>query len=347
MSSLWIRRLFRKPALTLCFPVLLLCACGGGASDLGFTQALLPDFTPANPRLASAPLVNDLKDLSDPALGGRKRGSAGNETARAMIEQRFTSLGLAFFGSGFRQSFTSPHGSGTNVVGYLPGSRLPDHYLLLTAHFDHIGSRNGQVVCGTDDNASGTAAVMQLASYLKDHAPERSVVFCLFDGEEDGLLGSEAFASAPPAPLALAKIDVVLNLDMIAQGTRGRIFVGGTSYTASLKPHLLAAFAGSKVTVVPDFETYDAYSDQSPFQARGVPFLFFCVGDDDPYYHTASDTFERIPQVFYWATTEAILETFLRLDEQSSLPKQAAPARTLQPFEVRWKAHLWKHDTAE
>jgi Zn-dependent M28 family amino/carboxypeptidase len=289
----------------------------------------------------------DLKALADPAMGGRKLGSPGNESARTLIEERFTSLGLQPFGSSFRQTFTSPYGSGTNVIGFLPGTQLPDHYILLTAHFDHIGTKNGQIVCGADDNASGTATVLQFASYFKAHPTARTVVFCLFDGEEAGLLGSEAFASSPPAPLTLAKIEVVMNLDMIAQGTQGRIFVGGTTYSPALKPHLLAGFATSKVLVIPDFEAYDAYSDQSPFQVRGVPFLFFCVGDDDPYYHTPLDTFERIPQTFYWATTEAILATFLKLDEQASLPRQAAPARDLEPFERRWNPHLWSEKPLE
>jgi len=274
-------------------------------------------------------------------MGGRKLGSTGNEAARTLLEQRFTSLGLTAFGASYRIPFTSRYGNGVNVAGYLPGSLFPDEFILLTAHFDHIGSKNGQVVCGADDNASGTAAVLQLAEYLKSHRPARSVVLGLFDGEEAGLLGSEAFASAPPAPLTLAKIKVVLNLDMIAQGTQGRIFVGGTSYTAALKPHLLGGFAASKVAVIPDFEQYDAYSDQGPFLDRGVPFLFFCVGDDDPYYHTVNDTFDRIPQVFYWATVEAILETFLRIDGQPTLPEMAAPARQIPPFSVRWNPNLW------
>lgn len=330
-----------KSLHVLLIPLLLLCGCGGGSPNPAPATATATDFTPTSPRLLAQPLRDDLKALADPAMGGRKLRSPGNESARSLIEQRFTSLGLQSFGSSFRQTFTSPYGNGTNVVGFLPGSQLPDHYILLTAHFDHIGTKNGQIVCGADDNASGTAAVLQLASYFKTHPTSRTVVFCLFDGEEAGLLGSEAFASGPPAPLTLAKIDVVMNLDMIAQGTQGRIFVGGTTYSPTLKSHLLAGFATSKVRVVPDFEAYDAYSDQSPFQARGVPFLFFCVGDDDPYYHTALDTFERIPQAFFWATTEAILATFLKLDAQTSLPKLAAPARDLKPFEVRWNPHLW------
>jgi hypothetical protein len=337
----------QKPIQLLLFPALLLCACGGASKtdpSPAPTTVTPTDYTPATPRPVKTDLLNDLAALADPALEGRKRGTAGNETARAMIEARFTSLGLTPFGSSFRQSFGSQLSGGINVVGMVPGTRLPDNSVLITAHFDHIGSSNGQVVCGANDNASGTAAVLQLAAYLKAHPPARTVVFCLFDAEEAGLWGSEAFVLAPPAPLTLAKIEVVMNLDMIAQGTQGKIYVGGTSYTTALKPHLIEGFATSKVKVIPDFETYNAYSDQSPFQAEGVPFLFFSVGDDDPYYHTPADTFARIPQVFYWAAVEAILETFLKLDAETSLPRMAVPGRRIKPFEVRWNPHPWKRE---
>lgn len=312
----------------------LLVGCGGGNESTPVTTpppTVTTDFTPANPRLSKAALMADLQALASPALEGRWLGSAGNAAARAILVQRFKDLGLSSYNGAFEQPFTWGSATGTNVVGWLPGTKSGPA-LLLSAHFDHIGIRGGQVCPGADDNASGSAAVLQLAAYLKAHPPSHPVVFCLFDGEEAGLYGSQAFVAAPPLPLT--QIGVVLNLDMIAQGTQGRIMVGGTSYTAGLKPYLLAAFATSNVKVVPDFEQYDAYSDQLPFMNRGVPFLFFCVGDDDPWYHTPQDSFERIPQDFYWATTEAALETVLRLDALDPLPVQAPPAptaRTIRP----------------
>lgn len=334
----------RSARFALVLPLLLLlAACGGGSSPAPVAPPppAVTDFTPASPRLDKQALLDDFKALCDPALGGRRMGSSGNETARAMIEQRFTALGLKQFGTSYRQPFSSRSGTGINVIGYLEGTQLPNEFVLFSAHFDHIGTKNGQVVAGADDNASGTAAVLRLADYLKKHPPARSVAFCLFDGEELGLYGSEAFAAAPPAPITLSKIKVVINLDMIAQGTQGRIFVGGTTATASLKPTLLEGFATSKVKVVPDFEKYNAYSDQSPFLDRGVAFLFFCVGDDDPYYHTVYDTYDRIPHVFYWATVEAVLDTFLKLDARTSLPIAPQPIRDIEAFSVRRDPNLW------
>lgn len=334
--------------------LLMVAACGGGSNPApGPTPPpeTTPDFTPIAPRLSKQPLLDDLAYIASPALAGRRVGSPGNATTRTFIENRFQTLGLSYYGSGYAQAFSDPisYAYGTNMVGYLPGSQNPNSAILISAHFDHIGSRNGSICPGADDNASGTAAVLQLAAYFKDHPPAHTLIFALFDGEERGLWGSEAFAANPPIPLA--QIELVYNLDMIAQGTKGRIFVGGTSlsdYPTStntfLRTTLMQGFSGSKVTVVPDFEKYIAQSDQYPFSERGVPFLFFCVGDDSPYYHTPKDTFESIPKVFYWATVEAILETLLRLDATPNLPAliPRPKARELKPFSVKWNPHPWK-----
>ena len=349
------------PGKTLCrvlsplflAPLLLLApSCGGGSNPAPAPPPIpAKDFTPNLPKFAMQPLLDDLAYLASPALAGRRVGSPGNAAARAYLENRFQALGLSDFGAGYAQAFSHvpSQASGTNVVGYLTGSESPNSAILISAHFDHIGSRNGLVCPGADDNASGTAAVLQLAAYFKTHPPTHTLIFALFDGEEQGLWGSEAFASQPPIPLS--QIELVFNLDMIAQGTGGRIFVGGTSLgsypeatNTFLRNTVIQGFSASKVEVRPDFETYDAYSDQQPFRARGVPFLFFSVGDDDPNYHTPADTYESIPKVFYWAAVEAILDTLLRLDATPSLPTliPRPEARELEPFSVKWNPHPWK-----
>jgi len=333
-------------ALLATLLALLLGACGGKDSapplDTGPPPPVLGDFTPSNPRLASAPLLADLQTLADSAMEGRQIGTPGNALARTFLVRRFTELDLERVGTTFEQPFTWHGSAGVNLVARITGTRHPERVVLFSAHYDHIGIRGGQVNPGADDNASGSAALLQLAAWLKAHPPAHTVCFCLFDGEEAGLYGSQAFVSAPPIPLS--SVAVVLNLDMIAQGTKGRIFVGGTSYTASLKPTLLAAYTTSKVEVVPDFERYDNASDQYPFMRQGVPFLFWCVGDDDPWYHTPSDTFASIPAVFYWASVEVILETFVRLDAQDNLPALLPHGPAAPPDQVQraLEPHPWK-----
>ncbi|MBI4912524.1 MAG: M28 family peptidase [Acidobacteria bacterium] len=319
------------------------CAGGGGAGESGSANPSVPsDFTPQSPRIDPAALMADLRTLCDPGMEGRKVGTPGNVRARAFLSARFASLGLEPLGSHHEQPWYWGGTEGVNLVGRLKGTTFPDRVILVSAHFDHIGIIGGKVHPGADDNASGSAALLRLATHLAAHPPAHTVLFCLFDGEESGLLGSQAFVANPP--LDLAKIAVVVNLDMVAQGTQGRIFVGGTSYTASLKPALTAAFAGSRVALVPDFERWDHASDQHPFMQRGIPFLFFCVGDDDPWYHTPEDKFERIPASFYWGTTEAILETLLRLDAQANLPALVphGPAGPEVPPVRRLEPHPWR-----
>jgi hypothetical protein len=326
---------------------LVLVGCGGSDGPKASHPDPVPvqvDYTPKTPRLASEPLYADLKTLSDPAMEGRKIGTAGNVKAREFLVRRFAELGLAPVGASYTQPFTYRGTAGVNLVGSLSGTRHSEQVILVSGHYDHVGIRGGSVYAGADDNASGSAALLQLAGWLKSHPPAHTVLFCLFDGEEAGLYGSQAFVAAPPIPLL--NIAVVINLDMIAQGTQGRIFVGGTSYTAGLKLHLQAAYGDSTIRVVPDFETYDAYSDQYPFMQKGVPFLFFCVGDDDPWYHTPLDTYDRIPKAFYWASTEAILDTLIRLDLLDTLPSLLPHAAEMPtaPGQRALPPHPWRKD---
>ena len=85
----------------------------------------------------------------------------------------------------------------------------------MSAHYDHIGVRNGQVFNGADDNASGTAALFALGKYFSEHRPEHTVIFAAFDAEEAGEWGSKSFVKQPPVPAA--SIVVNINMDMIAR----------------------------------------------------------------------------------------------------------------------------------
>src|SRR5690606_30456084 len=107
---------------------------------------------------------------------------------------------------GWMQEFTIP-GSGSeplpaaNVVGMVRGTDDPDEYIVVTAHFDHLGRQGNQVYHGADDNASGTAGLIELARYFAAHPPEHSMIFAALDAEEHGLLGARHFVADPPVPL--------------------------------------------------------------------------------------------------------------------------------------------------
>jgi Zn-dependent M28 family amino/carboxypeptidase len=201
-----------------------------------------------------------------------------------------------------------------NVIGMLEGSDpvLKDEYVVVGAHYDHLGlgdesslapSQIGQVHHGADDNASGTAGVMELARLAaNDNVPwKRSALFMAFAAEEIGLLGSASFVGAPTVPLE--KITAMINMDMVGRIQNDRVFVGGIGTAANFRPILEAANSGEAMGLTPnerggslmlDFSDsgYGA-SDHTSFNAKKIPVLFFFSGLHTDY-HKPSDTVEKI-----------------------------------------------------
>src|SRR5690606_5806211 len=140
---------------------------------------------------------------------------------RDYIADRYRDLGLAPLGDDlllpFRAGVSRMGGpvQGWNVAGVIRGSEHPDRYIVVTAHYDHEGVADGVVWNGADDNASGVAALLELARHFIPRPPRHSIVFLALDGEEQGLLGARAFTADPPVPLKAVAINV--NLDMIAR----------------------------------------------------------------------------------------------------------------------------------
>src|ERR1019366_6762747 len=124
---------------------------------------------------------------------------------------------------------TYPLVFGHNLVGIVRGSLHPNRYIVVSAHYDHLGVLNGEIYHGADDNASGSAAILSIAEWTIAHPPLNSVIFAWFDAEEEGLLGSAAFVDRPPVPLE--KIIADVNLDMISRSvTRELNIVGAHTY---------------------------------------------------------------------------------------------------------------------
>jgi Zn-dependent M28 family amino/carboxypeptidase len=206
-----------------------------------------------------------------------------------------------------------------NVVGFLRGTERPDRYFVVTAHYDHLGVRNGNVFNGADDNASGTAGILALAQYFKDHPPRHSMLFVAFDSEEGGLRGARAFVADPP--VARESIIMNINLDMIGRNERNELFAAGTYHTPQFVPLIEAVAAQSPLKLrtghdrpgLPAGDDWTNSSDHGPFHAAGIPFLYF--GEEDHAdYHKVTDDFERIQPEFHARAVETILETLLRLD---------------------------------
>jgi len=189
-----------------------------------------------------------------------------------------------------------------NVGAILPGrdAELAREYIVLGAHYDHIGvDARGRVGYGADDNGSGCAALLELAQALALRPLERSVLVLFFAGEEDGLLGSQALCREPPVPLnAMA---AMLNLDMIGRGKVDEVAVLGTDQNPGFEKLLQRAqrVKGHRMKRVLIGQARELWrrSDHASFHDVDVPTLFFFESgkvDDNPDYHTWRDTLDQV-----------------------------------------------------
>jgi len=190
--------------------------------------------------------------------------------------------------------------SAPNVVGLLPGTDpvLKDEYIVVTAHLDHVGVRNGAVYNGADDNASGSAAVLEAAEAAAMSPGKRSMIFVLLTAEERGLLGSQAFVADPPVPVD--QIVLNINLDMVGRNSHDFPDVLLAMASENGRDELLAMIrdvndggVGApldwRLNEGPDPHAHVQRSDQMSFMQKGVPAILITRGFMGPDYHEPSD----------------------------------------------------------
>jgi Zn-dependent M28 family amino/carboxypeptidase len=260
-------------------------------------------------------LLVDLKVLSDDVMEGRRSGTAGNARARDYIVQRFKSAGISMLGD----SYLFPFSRGVNVAGYIRGTTYPDKYIVVTAHYDHLGIQRGRIYNGAVDNASGVAALFALGQYFQRNRPEHSLLFVAFDAEESDLQGSQAFLRAPAVPRAAMLANV--NIDMIGRDSNRALYAVGTYLQPFLKPLLDRVISTAPVKLLlghdrPEQgnENWTDQSDHYSFFRSGIPFIFFSV-EDYGLYHTPNDDYETVMPDFYAGCVETILNTIQVVDQ--------------------------------
>jgi hypothetical protein len=276
-------------------------ACAGGSLSRAGTAS--PD---------SMRVRSDIEFLASDALSGRGTGTAGNDSATAWAARRYAALGLKPMLPTFLQPFTArsamlAHNGGAaalpsnNVVAYLPGTSdaLRHQVIVIGAHIDHLGTSTAGALDpdakdairnGADDNASGTAAVLELARLLSARPLRRSVLFVNFSGEELGLLGSQYFVEHSPVPLD--SIVAMLNFDMVGRLRDDKLIVYGVATARELPALLDSANATVGLTVRGVGDGFGP-SDQSSFFAKNIPVLHFFTDLHDDY-HRASDDADKI-----------------------------------------------------
>ena len=182
---------------------------------------------------ACSPLESDVRSLASDDLGGRNNGTAGSVKAQDYIIDRLDdfAVGIDPTKQG-ADAFRVPLSGGTNVIGVIPGRDLADQFVVVGAHYDHLGSCRtadpADTICnGATDNAAGVAALLNVAEQLaRGQGPRRSVVLALWDREEDGLLGSRAYVAghfADPTVMQLKPEHGLVSAYINVDGGRGPV----------------------------------------------------------------------------------------------------------------------------
>lgn len=293
---------------------------------------------PARVDAVEAGLRKNIEYLASDKLEGRRTGSDGAMVAAGYITNQFAKLrlkpgarsenGKANFMQAFPYSNPKEPGksvTGYNIIGILEGTdkTLKNEAIVIGAHYDHLG-RGGEgslaptstdIHHGADDNASGTAAMIELARlFSKEKKNKRTIIFIAFSGEEEGLIGSKFYTNNPSFPIE--KTIAMINLDMVGRLNNGKLNVGGIGTAAEWRqlveakntvesPATVAkpvsngagvAMLGTALALRYELAlTEDGFgpSDHASFYMKKIPVLFFFTGTHMDY-HKPTDTAEKI-----------------------------------------------------
>lgn len=228
------------------------------------------------------------------SLEGRKAGSEGGRMASEYIAKEWAAMGVEPLGQSYFHPFSLSRNTGRfhNVVARIEGEQSGS-YIVVGAHYDHLGIVRGRIHPGADDNASGVAALLEVARLVAQSGirPTHTLLFVAFDAEEKGLYGSEAFAKGLPE----GSIRAMVNMDMVGWLHEGAVVVEGTGTLSGSQKVLTQLAERHNIPIeTKRFErSLMTATDTSPFASRGIPTLSFNTGSDSPY-HSPDDTPERI-----------------------------------------------------
>ena len=263
-----------------------------------FSLAIIMAFPFANAQNADrrARLEKHLYYLASDSLHGRMAGSEDGAKARAYILEQWNEIGLEpFYSEGFEMPFSRNNLEMANLIGIIPGNDpvLKDEYILLGAHFDHIGYKDGEICNGADDNASGSSALIEIARILKQNQDKlrRSVIIAAFDGEEQGLWGSEELARKMKNDSIISQVKCMMSIDMVGwYAKNGKLELLGSGTIKDGKKILEKNAGGLKLNIQ-KFETaaLTATDTRSFAKKYNVPTLHAFTGLKSPYHKPADD----------------------------------------------------------
>lgn len=310
------------------------------------TTFILIAFSCSKPKVIDIDSKNLLKNvqiLSNDSLEGRYFSKQGNYKTQKIINDKFKEIGLkTVIGNNYLQEFTHTFKKqkrqdifpvlnpkedfsnvpdttaiGGNVIGMLKGKT--NKSIIITAHFDHLGIKDGKIFNGADDNASGTAALFTIAEYFKNKPTHHNLIFAAVDAEEIGSLGAEYFLKN-----YREKKDIVLNinLDMIAHSDYDPdLFACGLYHYPDLRKPL-EKIKSDKVILLfghddannKEQSDWTFSSDHRVFHREKIPFIYFGVPDHKDY-HRDTDTFATINKSFYIESVKVIIQAIENFDD--------------------------------
>lgn len=285
-------------------------------------------FPPDNVSLTISPeeLSDHVGFLAQPALKGRKPRSLGSCIARRYITSQFKAFGLQYWGR--TRSFEQPFLLGTNIVGVLPGSDpiLKDEYVILLAHYDHLGKD----YLGACDNAAGVAALLEIAESLalSPHRLKRSICFVVPDCEERGLIGAFFFTGRPD--FDSTKIAGVVNIDLLGRAgfevLDRHLFLVGTGSYRDLRRQIQESAPDDFQVLPVGTDTVGPRGDHVAFEAMGIPALFFSCGMYQDY-HKPTDTVDKLDFAKMHKSTQVIQQALTILAQTGERFRPVTPDR--------------------
>ena len=309
-----------------------------------FFLAIIAYLKPSSPEdFASSITSKELKELlyvyASDYFAGRDTGEEGQKIAVDFLKSYYKIHGIAPAKNTedyFQKMTLKIKGKNVqteNVVAIIPGSELPEEYIVISAHLDHVGVHDGEIYNGADDDGSGTVAILEIAeafqnAVAKGEGPKRSIVFLHVTGEEKGLLGSKYYADNPLYPLE----DTVanLNIDMIGRLDPKRIdkdpnyiYLIGTD-KLSQELHDISEAANTEYTQLKldykfneddDPNRFYYRSDHYNFAKNNIPVIFYFNGTHDDY-HGPGDTPDKIEYDLLAKRTKLIFYTAWQLANQ-------------------------------
>ena len=271
--------------------------------------------------ITSAELSKHLYIVADDNMEGRNTGEPGQKRAGEYLINEYKKNGISFppgatdfyqkVPSEFmKRGFAPKLNDSENIWTFIEGSEKPQEIIVISAHYDHVGMKNGEVFNGADDDGSGTVALLEIAQAFKKakddgFGPKRSILFLHVTGEEHGLHGSRFYSENPLFPIENTVVDI--NIDMIGRRdtlhpkTNNYIYVIGSDRLSS-ELHTINEEVNAKYTQLElDYKYNDRKdperiyfrSDHYNFAKKGIPAIFFFNGIHADY-HQSSDTPDKI-----------------------------------------------------